>query len=161
MCQLEAFTCALYGSACVQSINQLRYALFSAKRGKIESHQLPPCRDSLKNHARRANYQALVWKRCLEQFQTIPEPEDHGWSCHNGVLSMDWMNGLPAPESVLNLLSCECSRRCNKESCPCIQNGLLCTDMCRLKDCDNRKYESNFGCNESDIESDEEEDDDV
>ena len=39
----EAFTCSLYGSKTITDINQLRYAMFCAKRGKIESHQLPLC----------------------------------------------------------------------------------------------------------------------
>ena len=75
---LESFTCLVYGSKTIKDVNQLRYAMFSAKRGKTESYQLPPCRDSLRNHARRANYQCLIWKQCLLQFQVIPELEYHG-----------------------------------------------------------------------------------
>ena len=41
--QLEEFTCALYGCKTVKDVNEARYAMFCAKRGTIESHQLPPC----------------------------------------------------------------------------------------------------------------------
>ena len=43
--KLEAFTCVLYAlKASITIINKLRYHLFCAKKGEIESHQLPPCR---------------------------------------------------------------------------------------------------------------------
>ena len=75
--QLEEFTCALYGCKTVKDVNEARYAMFCAKRGTIESHQLPPCRDSLHNHIRRANYQCFIWRLCLEQFPDILQFEDH------------------------------------------------------------------------------------
>ena len=58
--KLEAFTCLLYApSASSTKINDLRYHLFCAKKGEIESHQ-PLCKDCLVNHALRANYQAGI-----------------------------------------------------------------------------------------------------
>ena len=39
--KLESFTCQLYCSTLVQSVNDLRYDLFLAKKGKIKSCQLP------------------------------------------------------------------------------------------------------------------------
>ena len=62
----------------MKDINELHYAKFCAKPDKIESHQLPPCRDSLQKHIRRVNYQSFVWKQCLEQIPDIPDLEDHG-----------------------------------------------------------------------------------
>jgi len=61
MDRLEAFTCLLYApKASSKKVNDLLYHLFCAKKGEIESHQLPPCRDCLVKHAQRANYQAGV-----------------------------------------------------------------------------------------------------
>ena len=69
--RLEAFTCLLYvPKSSSHTVNALRYDLFCAKKGEVESHQLPPCIDCLQKHAQRANYQAAIWRRCLEQ---IPE----------------------------------------------------------------------------------------
>ena len=68
------------------------------------------------------------------------------------------MNGSPAPEAVLNLLSCECSRNCTDKSCPCIQNGLSCTDMCKRKECENSHPEANVEEDGSDSDLDNEED---
>ena len=71
--KLEAFTCLLYApNASTRSINELRYHLFCAKRGEVESQQLPPCKHCLTKHTQRANYQAGIWRRCLEQNQAPP-----------------------------------------------------------------------------------------
>ena len=69
--RLEKFVCALYGSRHVTDVNDLRYAIFCAKRGKIELHQLPPCRDTLQKHSKKAkslkqaikhSYGESIWK---------------------------------------------------------------------------------------------------
>ena len=61
MKKLEAFTCSMYAlNPSTISINELRYYLFCAERGEIESHQLPPCLNSLTKHAQCANYQAAI-----------------------------------------------------------------------------------------------------
>ena len=51
-------------------------------------------------------------------------------------LIVEWMSGLPAPELVLEILSCTCS--CIPSKCTCMQNGLKCTEMCSLKSCENK-----------------------
>ena len=55
-------------------------------------------------------------------------------------LVVDWMDGQPAPEAVLNLLACKCPRKCVLPNCEFLKNGLKYTDMCRLRDCENRSY---------------------
>ena len=143
-CSLEKFTCSVYCSnPGTSDINELRYRLFCLKRGDVESNQLPPCRDMLRKHSQRANYQAAVWKRCLERCPVIPPPEGAGWCTEDEKLVVDWMGGQPAPQAVLELLSCQCSRACKPPSCSCIANGLKCTDMCRLQECTNRSDEDN------------------
>ena len=73
MKELEAFTCLLYSvKGASVKVNDLRYNLFCAKKGEIESHQLPPCRDCLEKHAPQVNYQAGIWKRYLEQDLQVP-----------------------------------------------------------------------------------------
>ena len=55
MTHLERFTCNLYSKKMSTSnINELRYHLFCAKKGEIESHLLPPCLDCLKKAFRKS-----------------------------------------------------------------------------------------------------------
>ena len=140
---LEKFTCLLYSTNTVATrVNDLRYQLFCSRRGEIESHQLPPCRDCLLKHTKRANYQAAIWKRCLQQDPQVPSPVGRGWKAEHedGVakLVVDWMDVKPAPEAILELLACNCSRKCVSPNCVCVANGLRCTDMCRLAQCENQ-----------------------
>ena len=105
--ELEEFTCKSYGSKTIKDINELRYAIFCAKRGKIELRKLLPCRDYLK-HILCVSYQCFIRRKCLEQSSDIPDLEDHGWKYENGLVSCFWMNGLAAPNALLSLLSCDC-----------------------------------------------------
>ena len=82
----EAFTCALYGGA-VNSINEVRYIPFCSK--SLQSHQFPPCQDTLNKHIQRANYQASIWKTALEAYSDIPSPVGHGWFIDAG-LPLTW-----------------------------------------------------------------------
>lgn len=50
-------------------------------------------------------------------------------------LQFDWMDGKPAPDAVLELLACHCTRSRKLPSCVCLAGGLKCTDICTLKEC--------------------------
>ena len=135
---LQEFTCQLYASRCKHtSVNELRYQLFRARKGEIESGQLPPCEDCLFMHTLRANYQAGVWHRALEQCPSIPDPSGHGWSIENDKLTICWMTGAPAPDVIIEFLSCKYTSVCKLPNCQCLANGLKCTTTCRLQDCNN------------------------
>ena len=133
-------------------VNEARYEKFCAKKGKIESNQLPPCQNALRKHIDRANYQARVWKNCLVPYPQIPNPSGHGWKLENSQFTIDWMTIPPAPDSILEFLSCNCTKSCDSNRCICRTNGLKCTDMCKLKDCSNATKESDG--EESDNDSD-------
>ena len=164
--QLEAFVCHLYqDKSGTGDINELRYKLFCAKKGEMESWQLPPCAAALRKHSDRANYQARIWRLCLESCPNIPSPAAHGWCIEqvNGKYEMaiDWLGDAPpAPDAVLQLLSCTCSRSCKLPICPCLANGLKCTHLCKLLTCTNQVPEEEPLPSNYDEDSDESEDDD-
>ena len=112
-------------------VNLLRYRLFCAKKGDIDSRLLPPCKDTLRKHCQRANYQAAVWRRSLQNSPVLPSPIGNGWFMKGECLALDWMSGEPAPKTVLELLSCQCNRLCQLPNCTCLANGLKCTTLCK------------------------------
>ena len=71
------------------------------------------------------------------------------------------MSGEPAPAVLLEFLSCSCARSCKLPTCTCLANGLKCTDMCRLRDCNNRAEEEEILDDElsHDVEDDDDDDD--
>ena len=117
-------------------INKLRYHHFCAKKGEIKSHQLPPCKDSLRPNTLQANYQAGIWRRCLEKDPQVPSPAGRGWKMETEEEGEQ--SGQPAPEAVLDLLACNCTKKCSLPQCMCLGNGLRCTDMCKLTECENQ-----------------------
>ena len=140
---IQAFTCSMYCSNTnVKEVNILRYDLFCSKKGDVSSGQIPPCKDALKQHTQRANYQSAIWRRSLQNFPEIPSPtEGHGWIMVKGNLEIYWLTIAPAPEAVLALMSCKCPRSCN-DDCPCVVNGFSCTPACRLQNCANMRDET-------------------
>lgn len=140
MPDLEKFICELYGKKDESSVNDLRYELFQQKY-KIDS-TLPPNKDSLENHAKRANYQACIHHRCLDQSISAPSPEGHGWVIQNGVLNIVW-NNLPfAPDSLLKHISCSCKKTgCSRGKCSCLEKKINCSELCKCIDCTNRIVE--------------------
>ena len=94
--QVEKLFCHLYGMPEENDINEVRYQKF-CKEKMPEPHQLPPTKDELIQHLKRANYQSFVWKRALEVNPDIPSPVGNGWSLKDDVLEVGWMETLPAP----------------------------------------------------------------
>ena len=82
-------------------VNRLRNDLFSAKKGEVESHQLPPCKDYFVKHKQRANYQVAVGRKCLHQDPEIPRPVDRGskMETENGRAVGDPLDGWSASTS--------------------------------------------------------------
>ncbi|CAB4024190.1 Hypothetical predicted protein [Paramuricea clavata] len=132
-CATEEFVCHLYGKKGT-NVDSLRYELHYAKGGKVAPEALPPYQSSLRLHVSRANYQAAIKRRAAEAFPDIPSP--HGGNVSFSTLEFIWLGSKPAPEEVIELLSCTWKRRCTEDICCCLKAGLKCTEMCSLN-CDN------------------------
>ena len=92
----------------------------------------------LRLYVRRVNYPAAICKRAIVPLLVIPAPGGHGWEVDNisNVVKFVWLGSKPAPEEVLELLSCSCKRACTVDNCCCLKAGLKCTDMCSVQ-CEN------------------------
>ena len=75
---VEKFVCRLYGKEQTESVNVARYEIFQAKF-KTDT-ALPPNRDSLVCHTKRANYQAAIHRRSLLSKINAPSPTSSGWT---------------------------------------------------------------------------------
>ncbi|KAG0710022.1 hypothetical protein GWK47_023661 [Chionoecetes opilio] len=132
--------------------------MFCAKKGQIESGQLPPCEDSLMQHTLRANYQAAIWRRSLENLPDVPAPSaGHGWELDDGVRSKSDGWRVYQLQCRLDLISCTCRRTCRPSDCSCILNGLKCTVVCKLQGCSNMVQDDAIvaqDANDSDGDSD-------
>ena len=75
-------------------------------------------------------------------------------------LQFDWMDGKPAPDAVLELLACRCTRSCKLPSCVCLATGLKCTDICTLKECQNQVGDEEIDLYNSEDDTDDSDDTD-
>jgi hypothetical protein len=132
---LEEFVCHLYGHPS-NDINHLRYKLFCSLSTSEQS--LPPCKNALIQHSRRANYQAAIHRKALTSCILAPPPDGHGWAINDGVLSIVWMTQPSAPDTLLVSVSCSCKvSKCLQGRCSCRKQDLVCTDLCKCKNCEN------------------------
>ena len=53
------------------------------------------------------------------------------------------MDGLPAPQALLDLLYCKCSKGCKLPKFICLINGLNFSEMCTGCDCTNKVSDTN------------------
>ena len=50
---------------------------------------------------------------------------------------IDWMQGLPVPQVVMELNACQCSRVCKVTECQCVANEFECLPALKNHLCDN------------------------
>ena len=111
--KLEEFVCKLYGKSNMKDINSLRYSKFlerfRAKPGMLLSTYngiymslLPPCRDCLKMHIKRVNYQALI--KADQAVHDVPSPSGHGWQIENDKLELKWTDNELMLQELVDVL---------------------------------------------------------
>ena len=82
-------------------------------------------------------------KRKEKQFVNT---NSNGWELdESDSICIKWNNGNPDPDEVLKLMFCTCPKKCVRDTCPCVDNGLPCT-ACVKQECENYVF--------CDIESD-------
>ena len=154
---VQEFVCALYGLKSMADVNEARYVKFCAKKGGMpEPQQLPPTKDELLQHCKRVSYVTAIIKQALELNVEYPSPQGHGWIITaSGDLEIEWMTQNPAPDSILEMVSCSCKRsKCHSASCSCFAHGLKCTDMCNCSQCENESDEADLQGGTSELSDD-------
>jgi hypothetical protein len=122
---IEKFVCELYGKNDMEAVNDVRDQIFKM-RFKLDA-SLPPNRDALVNHAKRANYQAAIHQRSLQQTVGAPSPIGFGWRKDQYDHIVPLWNTMPwAPHSLLKHFTCSCKKtKCMGNSkCSCKEHGL-------------------------------------
>ena len=128
------YLCA--GLSNVQDVNEARYKLFCSAAGS--DYSMPPCKNALLQHTRRANYQAAIWKKATNAIISAPEPISHGWEMVHEQYSVVWNTGPTAPSDVLLSVYYKCAKKQFVDGrCSCKQASLEWTDICGCTSCKN------------------------
>ncbi len=72
----------------VAILNEARYCTFCTKAKVCDPQQLPPTKDELLLHCKRANYVTSIWKSVLVAIINPPHPTGYGWVETDGILEV-------------------------------------------------------------------------
>ena len=100
----EKYVCRIYGEKRIEDVNDARSKIFWSKLNKenkvIDISLLPPCKNSLRKHTKRANCIARMLRKAVTPVMSLDDPKYHGWLLN---LTIDWIDE-PYPEDVSQLL---------------------------------------------------------
>ena len=122
---LEKFVVLMYDrSSDVTTVNEARLDLFARKQRQYDL--IPPTQAALKEHAKRASYEAgYVWGQALKRHTQMPSPSNWGWVKQDEEWKVFWTPLPPIAESCWELTKCGCTK-----ACKCFRYELSCTCLC-------------------------------
>lgn len=125
------YVVTLYGQKQGNSLwlDTMRSRIFNRKiAGKRHTppclSSLPPTMAAFKSHcerARRAHYQAALWRSAGMPSPPSLDPQKLGWQKKGSALKPVYLSEQRpvAPEQILNIISCGCKTACKSASCTC------------------------------------------
>jgi len=126
---LEKYVVLMYDrSSTTSSVDEARLDLFARKQRSYD--MIPPTQSVLKQHAKRAAYQAgHIWGQCVNRQPEPQCPSEWGWSKKGDDWEVVWTTLEPVSKSCHELTKCGCKTECGGR-CKCVKNGLFCTLLC-------------------------------
>lgn len=127
---LEKYVVLMYDrSSTTASVDEARLDLFARKQRSYDL--IPPTQSALKEHAKRAAYQAgHIWGQCVIRQPEPQCPSKWGWSKEDNKWKIVWTTLEPISKSCRELTKCGCKTECGGGRCKCVKNGLRCTPLC-------------------------------
>lgn len=127
----EAFVLQIYKKSGLKlDLDELRFYLYKQTVAKqsikdnFKLSTLPPTKDATRQHSFRVYLQVQRW------LGNHLSPCEWGWTKRGQTLVPVTTELPPAPDGLLNLISCGCKKGCERW-CECRKAGLLCSAMCR------------------------------
>ena len=124
------FICELYGHPEFDNVNDLRVLLANKDERSIAC--LPPCKDSLDEHIKRAYWQTRIWLHSDIASADLGNPAEYGWEKSEDVLKPVLYSGIGAVQ-LLSGLYCKCKKMKKNacaNNCPCEALKLECIELC-------------------------------
>lgn len=121
----EKIFVAIYGGQPDEELNTLRYNYFarSVTKSKFNLSSLPASKAAARQHSLRCYHQVQKWLGCEKLF------EQWGWKQGPDGLTPVLSLKEPAPQEVLQYISCKCKSGCDG-LCGCRKAGLKCSPIC-------------------------------
>jgi len=150
------FLSYLYCGKLVDSLNNLRYTLFSKKKDPPKIKSLPPTDKSAVEHVKRARLQVLIWRAADQNDPPATNLSMFGWKIEEDI-PVPVHGTVVAPKELLELVACGCKTvpPCSKANCSCRSAGVSCTTYCK---CEAKEHCANVHTKKTEpaVETDEE-----
>lgn len=121
---------ALFGGKPGVGLDSLRYQRYfeklATKTSHIQPQNLPPSAAAARFHSLRVYLQVKQWQG--EDAEMLIE--DWGWKVIGDQLVPVATDLPPAPDSLLQLIRCNCLSDCRTMRCICRKNGMQCSPAC-------------------------------
>ena len=128
MSLLERFVVLMYDrTSDIMEVNEARKQLFAHKGRTLEN--IPRTQAALKQHIKRACYQANIWNQSLISEPELLNPSDSGWTKDTSGWQPLWTTLPEAAKSCQELIHCGCKKLCTGH-CKCKKAALKCTALC-------------------------------
>ena len=126
---LERFVVLMYDrSSAATGVDEARLHMFARKQRPYDS--IPPTQAALREHVKRAAYQAgVIWGQATCADPDIGSPSDWGWMKSEEMWKVCWTQLPPIASSCQELTKCSCKKGCTSR-CKCIRSELACTALC-------------------------------
>lgn len=123
-------TCMLrwYGAPAKEAfLNIFRYKSFlkSVANIKPDISCLPPTEGAVKQHSLRTFHQVQLW------LGNDLSPQMYGWKIENNNLAPVHSELAAAPEDILKMVFCRCTKDCSSAKCGCKRANLKCSTACQ------------------------------
>ena len=127
---LERFVVLMYDrSSAATAVDETRLDLFARKQRSYEL--IPPTQGALKEHAKRAAFQAgYIWGQSVVREPELPCPSKWGWVKDGNKWKVVWTSLEPISKSCRELTKCGCKIKCGGGRCKCSKAGIGCTPLC-------------------------------
>lgn len=142
--QSTNFVASCYSIDRVQTMSEARVRVWAKKAGKSlasapKLQSLPPTTESFCENAKRAHYQACVWKHAVDQDPPALDPLKYGWSRdedQKALMPVMVPAGVKiAPPYILKMIRCSCESQtpCSSLRCGCKSSRIACTVFCACR----------------------------
>ncbi|KAE8744656.1 hypothetical protein FOCC_FOCC008717 [Frankliniella occidentalis] len=154
---MERFVIALYGAKDIcDTVKDARQHLFATEGKPLLL--IPPTAEALKQHTRRAAYQAgIIWGKSLDKsWDNHPLPSAWGWKSQQGQWVPHWTDREDIWRTCRELSACGCASGCGTRRCSCRRAGVPCALSCKKckGKCENKKNDDPLPELDEDIDGD-------
>lgn len=120
--------CILIKGIQIDNVHELRQNLFCKQMAA--SDKLLSTFGALKQHVLTTHIQATVCGRADITQKEFFDPLQNGYyKDKNGQLTAITTESLPAPETITEVVICQCKTDCSSHRCLCRSKELSCTDL--------------------------------